>query len=178
MKDKNKQGANRTSQVDQELETTGDERLATCKQCDEYLLGWKRALADYDNLQKDLAREKTEMRAYVIEEFFHKLIPVIDHFDQAMKHVPENIDEATGKWIEGVEHIQQSLIDIAKEFACEPIDPADEQFDPMLHEAISTQSDDSQPDEIVIEVLERGWQLGNKVIRPAKVIVNKVESKE
>ncbi len=143
-----------------------------CEQCNEYLAGWKRALADYDNLKKDLAREKDEMRAYVIESFFEKLIPVIDHFDQALKHLPENAGEATGKWIEGVGHIQKSLIEIANEFGCDAIEPLGLQFDPMFHEAISTRQDETQPDEVVLDVLERGWKLGDKVIRPAKVIVN------
>jgi len=150
-----------------------DKKSKECEQCLEYLTGWKRALADYDNLQKDLVREKTEMRAYVIEAFFEKLIPVIDHFDKAVKHMPENMDEETGKWVEGVGHIERSLVDIASEFDCVAIDPGGAQFDPTLHEAVSTQTDEDKPDEAVIEVLERGWQLGDKVIRPAKVIVNK-----
>lgn len=150
------------------------EQAAACDQCEEYLAGWKRALADYDNLKKDLAREKTEMREYVIESFFEKLIPVIDHFDQAMKNVPEESGEIKS-WIQGVGHIQKSLIDIANEFGCEPIDPEGE-FDPNEHEAISTESREKEPDDNIIEVIERGWRLGDKVIRPAKVIVNKINS--
>jgi len=145
----------------------------SCEQCEEHLAGWKRALADYDNLKKDLAREKTEMREYVIESFFEKLIPVIDHFDQAMKNVPEAPGELES-WIQGVGHIQKSLIDIANEFGCEPIEPIDLEFDPNEHEAISTEARDDVEEDKIIEVVERGWKLGDKVIRPAKVIVNKI----
>lgn len=159
--------------MDDKKEKSLKDKGQGCEQCEEYLAGWKRALADYDNLQKDLAREKTEMREYVIESFFEKLIPVIDHFDQAMKNVPEAAGELES-WIQGVGHIKKSLIDIANEFSCEPIEPLNLEFDPNEHEAISTETREDEDDDKIIEVVERGWKLGDKVIRPAKVIVNKI----
>jgi len=154
---------------------TGDKvQGSECEQCEEHLAGWKRALADYDNLQKDLARAKGEMQRNTVESFFDRLIPTIDHFDQALENSPKLANDEMEAWIDGVKHIRDSLVTIAAEFDCYPIEPADQLFDPMLHEAVATEADESKPDEIIIKLTQRGWKLGDKVIRPAKVIVNKL----
>ena len=150
-----------------------DKKEKKCEQCEEHLAGWKRALADYDNLQKDLAREKTEMRNYAIESILNKLIPVIDHFDQGLRNRPDEID-GIATWLEGMEIVQKEMIQLMEEMGCEEIDGMGILFDPNKHEAVGTVSDESQTDDIIIEVIESGWSLGNKIVRPAKVIVNKI----
>ncbi len=145
------------------------EQPDNCEQCEAYLTGWKRALADYDNLQKDLAREKESTRLYLIEELADKLIPITDHFTQAMKHVPEGAEG----WLDGIKMIKKQMMGVLESFECYPIDPVRKKFDPNEHEALGTEKRKDSDDEIVLEVVERGWKLGQKVIRPAKVIINK-----
>ncbi len=142
----------------------------SCDKCEEYLTGWKRALADYDNLTKDLAREKESTRKYLIEELAEKLIPITDHFSEAMKHAPEE----SGEWLAGIKMIKKQMMGVLESFECYPIDPVRMKFNPNEHEAVGTEKRKSSNDEIVLEVIERGWKLGQKVIRPAKVIVNKL----
>ena len=150
-----------------------------CQQCEEYLAGWKRALADYDNLQKDLGREKESTRNYLVEELADKLIPITDHFSEAMKHVGEGTEDkvqgtrATDQWLEGIKMIKKEMMVVLESFECYPVDPVLKKFDPNQHEAIGSEKRKDSDDEIVLEVVERGWKLGSKVIRPAKVIVNK-----
>ena len=146
-----------------------EENNSECEQCAEYLAGWRRALADYDNLKKDLAREKVETRSYLIEELADKLIPITDHFSQAMKHVPEGAED----WLEGIKMIKKQMMGVLESFECRPIDPVRKKFNPNEHEAVGSEKRKDSDDEIVLEVIERGWRLGDKVIRPAKVIVNK-----
>lgn len=153
---------------------TGCASPEKCDQCQEYISGWKRALADYDNLQKDLVRARGEMQRGTVESFFDKLIPVIDHFDQALANTPELTGDEIEAWINGVRHIRESLVSIATEFDAHPIEPEEQLFDPVFHEAVSTEADETKPDEIIIKLTQRGWKLGDKVIRPAKVIVNKL----
>ena len=141
----------------------------TCEKCEEYLSGWKRALADYDNLQKDLAREKESTRLYLVEELADKLIPITDHFSEAMKHVPEDALD----WLDGIKMIKKQMMGVLESLECYPIDPVRKKFDPNEHEAIGSEKRKDSDDQIILEVVERGWKLGNKVIRPAKVIINK-----
>jgi molecular chaperone GrpE len=154
------------------------EEKNTCDQCEEYLTGWKRALADYDNLKKDQSREKEETRRYLIEELADKLIPITDHFSEAMKHAPEvrsTKDEGqSDQWLQGIKMIKKEMMEVLESFECYPIDPVRKKFDPNQHEAIGSEKRKDSDDEIVLEVIERGWKLGQKVIRPAKVIVNKL----
>ncbi|MFH1142320.1 MAG: nucleotide exchange factor GrpE [Candidatus Uhrbacteria bacterium] len=152
-----------------------------CTQCEEYLAGWKRALADYDNLLKDSARQKENTRLYLIEELADKLIPITDHFSQAMQHVPGKVSSdkfqvssSEKQWLEGIKMIKKEMMNVLESFECYPIDPVRKQFDPHEHEAIGSEKRKDSEDEIILEVVERGWRLGNKVIRPAKVIVNKL----
>jgi len=151
----------------------------TCEQCQEYLAGWKRALADYDNILKDTDRQKESTRLYLIEELADKLIPITDHFSEAMKHVPkvesgkDEVESAYGQWVEGVNMIKKQMMGVLESFGCYPIDPVLMKFNPHEHEAMGSEKRKDTDDEIVLEVVERGWRLGNKVIRPAKVIINK-----
>ena len=179
MSKEDKHVGGRTSEVDQDSKTTRDTRRATCPQCEAYLTGWKRALADYDNLQKDQAREKESTRLYLIEELADKLIPITDHFTQAMKHVDGvssgklQVSSSEKQWLEGIKMIKKQMMGVLESFECYPIDPVRKKFDPNEHEALGTEKRKDSDDEIVLEVVERGWKLGQKVIRPAKVIVNK-----
>jgi molecular chaperone GrpE len=126
----------------------------------EYLAGWKRALADYDNLKKDLGRERTEMRAAATMNTAMQLIPVLDNFDAAMKHAGDDA------WAKGIGHIRTQLDDVLRQMGVEPYGAVGEMFDANLHEAVGGEG------ETIAEVVSRGWKLGEKIIRPAKVIIN------
>ncbi|HBR80320.1 MAG: Protein GrpE [Candidatus Uhrbacteria bacterium GW2011_GWE2_45_35] len=141
-------------------------------QAAEYLTGWKRALADYDNLKKDLARERGEMRRAVAVEMLLNLLPLLNNFDQAAKHRPHTQDQAVEAWISGALQIRSQLEEALKEIGAEPFGSEGEKFDPALHESVSIRRDENREDQIVLEVVQRGWKIGERVVLPAKVIIN------
>lgn len=139
----------------------------------EYLAGWKRALADYDNLKKDLGRERSDMRAAAIADAAMRVIPVLDNFDVATKFVPEGVDDKLRNWLTGILFIQTQLDAALKDMGVEPFGVVGDAFDANLHDAVGERSvADAQPGHVV-EVVARGWKLGERIIRPAKVIVGR-----
>ena len=144
----------------------------TCAQCDEYLTGLKRALADYDNLKKDLSRERAQMHVHAVERSVLAILPVLDNFDAAFKFAPTEVDPKTKQWLQGVLHVRTQLEDALKELGLDPFGEVGEAFDPLRHEAGAERSEEGKPPNTVLEVVRRGWRLGDRVIRPAKVIIN------
>lgn len=136
---------------------------------DEYLAGWKRALADYENLQKQNAQARADDRRRISVNLAHELLPVVDNFDQALKFAPENLDK---NWFAGVQHIARQFADALAALGITPIEAMGQPFDPNLHESGGSKWEEDKPEHTVIEELIKGWKIGDTVIRPSKVIVN------
>ena len=143
-----------------------------CTKCDEYLAGWKRALADYDNLQKDLARERTELRARLKEDVAHQLIGVLDNFDQAAKFKPEGLSKELEVWLTGLMHVKSQLEGVMRDLGLESYGSVGETFDSHLHDAGGERTQEDKADHEILEVVQRGWKFGERIVRPAKVIIN------
>ncbi len=144
---------------------------ATCAKCDEYLTGWKRALADYDNLKKDLSRERTESRQFAVTGVALQLLPVLDNFDAATKFAPEGLDAKTQGWLSGILHIRSQLERVMEELGLEPFGVIGDAFDPNLHDAAGERSEEGKEPGSILEVVLRGWKLSGRVVRPARVVV-------
>ncbi|OGL62719.1 nucleotide exchange factor GrpE [Candidatus Uhrbacteria bacterium RIFCSPLOWO2_02_FULL_48_18] len=142
-----------------------------CLKCEEYLFGWKRALADYDNLKKDLIKEKDDMRRGVKEDMAESIIPILDHFDQALKFKPQNLDATLENWLTGMMHVRNQLESVLLDMGVTPFGAIGDTFDPHLHESVGEREDENAAEHSVVEVSLRGWKLGEKVIRPATVVV-------
>lgn len=149
-----------------------------CKKCQEHLEGWKRAIADYDNLKKDLAKEREQIRSYVKEDVAHQMIAVLDNFDQAVKFVPKDLAPEVKNWIAGVTHVRMQLESVLLSQGVEPSGMVGELFDPNIHEAVAQRSEKDKKDQEILEIQLRGWKLGDKIIRPAKVIINQLITTE
>lgn len=141
--------------------------------CDEYLTGWKRALADYDNLKKDQGRERAEMRQAATADAAARIIPVLDNFDTAVKFVPEGIDDKLRNWLIGILFVQTQLEEVLRQMGLADYGELGDAFDANLHDAVGERETEGATTGTVAEVVARGWKLGEKIIRPAKVIVNK-----
>ena len=152
------------------LETSTIEK---CPSCDEYKLGWQRALADYDNLKKDLIKEREGMRRGVKEDTAESIIPILDHFDQALKFKPQGLDATLENWITGMMHVRNQLESVLLDMGVVPFGKVGDTFDPHSHESVGEREDESQLEHAIVEVSQRGWKLGDKIIRPALVIVKK-----
>ncbi|MDO9509861.1 MAG: nucleotide exchange factor GrpE [Candidatus Magasanikbacteria bacterium] len=157
-----------------------------CKDCEEYKNGWQRALADYKNLQNEINNRRGEWAQMSETQILEEFIPVYENFKKAFNHHPEvnpdNKEQKTFKnWIEGIGFIMKQFGDILKAHGVEEIKTVGEKFDPKFHEAVSAlvpDSDDSvqgknQESGMIVKELEGGYKVGDKVIKAAKVIVNK-----
>lgn len=133
----------------------------------------KRAVADYRNLETRVSQGRSELTNYVGAELIRKILPALDHLEQALIGVSES--EKQSGWYKGVELAVKELNQVLKSEGLEEI-VADGQFDPNLHEALDTSVGE---DNMVQKVLRKGYNLNGKIIRPAGVIVGrKVEIKE
>lgn len=139
--------------------------------CEEYLAGWKRALADYDNLKKDLAKERTEASKYAKVNLIMELLPVLDNFDLAIKFAPPDPENTDG-FLKGVRSIRMQLESVLVKMGVVPYGNPGDLFDPNEHESIGKREDPNAAPNSVVEVAQRGWKFDGFVIRPAKVIVN------
>jgi len=147
------------------------------QQCEEYLTGWKRALADYDNLKKDLAKEKQSIRESVRESVALQLLPVVDNFETAARHMPDvqlSDDDAKKlkNWSNGIGFVQTQLVTILHDLGLEEI-KANGAFNPDEHDAVGERHEEGKAEGEIVEVVYTGWKLDGKVIRPAKVIISK-----
>jgi molecular chaperone GrpE len=144
------------------------------KEKEEYLEGWKRAKADLLNYQKEMENKMKEIIVYANENLLIDLIPVLDSLDLALNSLSEeDKNTSLGK---GYYLIQAQLLEILAKHGLEVISPENKKFDPVFHEAVATQkcskeNCDKSDDNLIVEVLAKGYLLNGKLIRPAKVKV-------
>ena len=160
----------------EELEQQEALQQEACQKCDEYLTGWKRALADYDNLRKDLVRERVDIRARAREELGQQLIAVLDNFDQAARFQPTEVSKEIQTWLTGLMYVRAQLETVLQELGIEAFGSVGEPFNAHLHEAATERSDPKKPDQEILEVSQRGWKMGDKIVRPAKVVINNLQN--
>ena len=132
--------------------------------------GWKRARADYLNLKKDAEKEKIELAQFANLSLIFELLPIADNFDRALKHIPD--DAKKQEWVKGILGIRQQLAATFQGVGLEPV-KADSMFNPELHEAVSHEAKDEMASDTIIDVLEPGYTLHGRLVRPAKVKVAK-----
>ena len=148
-----------------------EERLAEVeRERDEYLNDLKRVAADFENYRKRVARDQEGLVARAHERLVKELLPVLDDLERALEAAAQH-EEA--KLEEGVRLVHRELVEaLAREGLVEV--ETDGQFDPHVHEALVSQPSE-QEDGSVIEVLQKGYRLGDRVLRPARVVVSQGE---
>ena len=135
------------------------------------LAGWKRAQADYQNLQKTSSKEKLDIIKYASSDMITKLIPLFDNFELALKYTPEELKD--NQWVKGIEFILKQMQEMLIDQGVKIINPLGEDFDPHQHEAVETiESEDESNKNKVIEVMQVGYKLEDKLIRSARVRVS------
>jgi molecular chaperone GrpE len=147
--------------------TLDDQVAALTAERAEYLELAQRIQADFENYRKRAAREQERLVAHAHERLVRELLPILDDLERTLE-AAERHEEA--KLVEGVKLVEQSLRRaLAKEGLAE-ID-AEGAFDPHVHEALLTKPGDGAEPGSVLEVVQRGYRVGDRVVRPAKVIV-------
>ena len=150
-------------------ETDITKKLEECeKKRDEYLSGWQRERADFQNYKKEEIKRGAEMRTYLQEGIIRDVLTVLDSFDIAFDFVPDDLKGH--KWIHGTEQIRAQLFEVLRREGVEVIKTDGEMFNPEKHEAVEEVASD-KPEGTIIEEVQKGYILNGKVIRPARVKV-------
>ena len=136
-----------------------------------------RALADMDNMRKRTEREVADARVYGISNFARDILGVADNMHRAMQALDDELrakaDEATKALLEGVELTERELINVLEKHGVTKVEPLGQKFDPNRHQAMYEIEDASVPSGSVIQVMQAGYLIGERVLRPALVAVAK-----
>ena len=139
------------------------------KEKEEYLTGWQKERADFANYKKDEESRKTILSESMRERILTRFLTVMDSFNLAFanRETWEKVDKG---WRKGVEYIHAQMDSIFEEYGVKEIGNVGEDFDPSIHESIETvQTDKKEDDHKVATVIQKGYKLGERVIRPARV---------
>jgi molecular chaperone GrpE len=129
-----------------------------------------RRQAEFENYRRRVEREKVEFHARARGEVLLELLPVVDNFERALSSLQKREADAAGLR-HGLELIHKQLKDALTKFGLEPVESVGQVFDPHLHEAVTIEPTDEHEENTIIEEFQRGYKLGEKLLRPAKVKV-------
>ena len=129
-----------------------------------------RIQAEFDNFKKRSIKEREAAAKYKAQDLASELLPAIDNFERALQ---VEVSEANKGLLEGISMVYRQLIDALKSQGVESIEAVGKEFDPNIHQAVMQDEDDSVDSNIVIEELQKGYLIKDRVIRPAMVKVNK-----
>jgi len=129
-----------------------------------------RSRAELDNALKRSISDIEKAHKYGVEKLLNELLPVVDNLEHALKNFSE---ESSNEDREGVELTLKSFESALDKFGIRPIYPVNEQFDPIKHEAVMTSQDPAKENNEIENIFQRGWELHERVVRPARVSVIK-----
>lgn len=140
-------------------------------QVDQFSDGWQRERAEFANYRKRAARDEEFHRQTSRIDILRKYLDVHDDIDLAIKNMPDHIKD--DPWSNGIQLIQQKLANVLKSEGLEPITAEDNEFDPNVHEAISLEEHLEFESGKIIEIVQQGYKIGERVVRPSRVRVAK-----
>jgi len=154
-----------------ELEALRQELEEAKAQAAEYLDGWQRARAEFANYKKRNEQERQELFKLANTTLITRLLPIFDDFERAFQTLPSNLLSLT--WIDGVALIYRRLQAILEGEGLTLIETEGQSFDPLLHEAVTYEESAEHEEGQIIGDVQRGYKLGDRVLRPALVRVAK-----
>ncbi|MGV2874139.1 nucleotide exchange factor GrpE [Colwellia sp. E150_009] len=131
-----------------------------------------RAKAEVDNVRRRSAQDVEKARKFALEKFAGEILVTVDNLERALQNIDKE-DESKVAVIEGVELTLQGLISSLEKFGIKAVDPQDQPFNPELHQAMSMQEVPDVAPNTVIAVMQKGYELNGRLIRPAMVMVSK-----
>lgn len=132
--------------------------------------GWQRTQADFLNFKKQAANERLKLISSAGADIVEQLLPVLDHFQLAAKHLPKELE--TDNWAQGIKQIEKQFENILFDNGLERIESIDQEFNPQIHEAVE-EIESEKPAGTVVEEILSGYKYSGEVLRPAKVKVAK-----
>jgi molecular chaperone GrpE len=151
-----------------DLEALRQRTQAVEQERDEFRNLLQRTRADFENYQKRMQRDLDQERRYWHGALALDLLPILDNFDRAVEAARQAGE--SGPLMQGVALIQNQMLDMLRRHGITPIDALGKPFDPNLHQAVMQQPSD-QPPSTVVGVLEKGFLIHDRVLRPARVVV-------
>jgi molecular chaperone GrpE len=150
-----------------------EEKIAeTEKKTAEYLDGWQRAQASFANFRKRTTSEQAQWRSAANAALLGRLVPVVDDFERAFEAVPDTIKE--NPWLGGIQLVERKIKAILETENVQPIKAeSGDIFDPNFHEAVLYQEVDGFNDGEIVAVVETGYMLADRVLRPSMVVIAK-----
>jgi len=158
--------------IEHEMEVAAQEAVdgpaapAAVPVADDFRDRYLRTLADFENFRKRSEREKNDFQRYALAGLIRDLLPVLDNFDRGLDHAEEG-DE----FHKGMALIYKQLFDVLQRHGLKPITESGVRFDPNIHEGVVRVEDSSVPSHTVVEVMQKGYFLHDRLIRPAMVKV-------
>lgn len=140
------------------------------KEADEYKNLCQRVAADFDNYKKRIAKDKENMYLDVVADVVGKILPIIDNFDRALNSI-KSLDQNNNEVLKGLEMIKKQIDEVLEKLGIEPIEALNKEFDPYLHNAIVHIEDEKYGKNIVVEELQKGYKIKDRVIRYSLVKV-------
>lgn len=140
-------------------------------ECEEYKHGWKRALADYTNLQKEIIAKKGEWIKMSEVQILEEFLPVYEHLKMSIDN--DKVKTSNDPWVEGVKYVLKQFRDILEQHGITEIETVGKKFDPQLHEAVSEEQGEKNNAGTVLKEIKSGYRIGDKILRAAQVIVCK-----
>ena len=168
--------ARAASAVLDELESLRKRGSAAEQQRDEYLALLQRTRADFENYQKRVQRDQAEERRYAHAAFARDLLPVVDNLQRALDAARQEIERSP--LAKGVDLVRSQLLDIFGRYGITPIDALGQPFDPNRHESVQQQFRPDLAPGTVVEVLEPGYSLHERILRPSKVVLGAPDKSE
>lgn len=156
---------------EEELEALKAQLAEARSKADEYLDGWKRALADFDNYKKRVERDRVQDIQNIKADIIKQFLPIVDDLELALQNRPT--DQVGDAWAGGIELILRKLQAVLQAEGLQQIEAIGQPFDPNFHEAISQEPVDGVESGIVVGVIKNGYTIGDgkRVVRPALVRV-------
>jgi len=135
-----------------------------------------RLSAEFENYKKRKQRELDEFKKFANETVFRQLLTLADNLERAILSARENLDE--DGLLKGVQLTHKEMIKLFETFNVKPVEAENQAFDPNFHQAVNQEETDEFPDNTVITVLQKGYLLHDRLIRPAMVVVSKKAKKQ
>lgn len=157
------------TEVDQLKKEVAEARAEAAETYDRLL----RLSAEFENYKKRMQRQAEDHRKYANESIIKDLLSVVDNLERAVNASQQSGSEADACMLEGLEMTLNEIRKVLKKYHVEPVEAVGQPFDPTYHEAVMQQPSEDHPDNTVIQEMQKGYMLHDRLIRPAMVVVAK-----
>lgn len=160
---------NKTEEADKKNSKKKDKKDKKDQQIEELTDKYRRTMAEFDNFRKRTEKEKASMYEIGARDIIEKILPVVDNFERGLNSIPEA--EKTGAVAEGMDKIYKQLTKVLEDAGVKEIEACGAEFDPNFHNAVMHVEDDSLGENVVAEVLQKGYTYRDTVVRHSMVKV-------